>query len=265
MTGEEDQAEAGQSRRRWLGSRRWRFPVVLVALLVGLAGLTASAAGVAGLMLPRKFSGSQQAQITGWETARRWRTHPAGKIFPASVTYQLPGYSLDSGTGLSLTARRLGIARQATCTAASDPAAARVLKRRGCAAVLRATYVDSTGSMLVTVGIAIMPNLQAASAAAGQLSHGLKLGAGVRTVAFPGTLAGSFSDRQRQLSWAGNVGPYLVMSTAGFADAMPHVQLASDSYGAQEMTSVAEGVADAVVLPLGAVPPPPRCPGAPGC
>jgi hypothetical protein len=261
-------AAAAVSRRRARAAAsggRWRFGVVLGALMLGLVGLAASAAGVAGQLLPRKFSAAQQQQIMAWETGRRWLIRSAGQIFPATVSYQLPGYSLASGTGLPLAARRIGVARQATCRAATDLAAAKVLSSRGCTAVIRATYVDSTGSMVVTVGVAVLPSTAAATAAASKLSHGERLGPGVRAVAFPGTLAAWFGDSQRQLSWAGNVGPYLVMSTAGYTDGMPHVSLASDSYAAQEMTSVANGVADAVVLPLGSQPATPRCPGAPGC
>jgi hypothetical protein len=258
-------ARAAAISARWPLRGRSRLGVIIVVLLVGLVGLAVSAAGVAGQLLPRKFSAAQQQQIMTWQTARRWLIRPAGQIFPATLSYQLPGYSLASGSGLTLTAQRIGIAKQASCHAATDPAAAQVLDARGCAAVIRATYVDSTGSMVVTVGVAVLPSTAAADAAASKLSHGQGLGAGVRAVAFGGTLAASFGDPQRQLSWAGNVGPYLVMSTAGYTDGMPHVSLASDSYAAQEMTSVANGVADAVVLPLGAQPPTPRCPGSPGC
>jgi hypothetical protein len=84
-------------------------------------------------------------------------------------------------------------------------------------------------------------------------------------VPFPATLARAFGDRQRQLSWAVSSGPYLIMSTAGYADGRPQVQMSSDSYSDQEMTSFATGVAEAVSAPLGAQPLPPRCPGAPGC
>ena len=239
--------------------------MALGALVIGLAGLAVSAAGAAGQLLPRRFTAAQQQQIMTWQTAGRWRTRRAGQIFPATVSYQLPGYSLASGTGLDLTARRIGIARQAACRAATDPAAARVLERRGCEAVLRATYVDSTGSLLVTVGVAVLPSAVAAGAVAATLPHTGRPGAGVRAVAFAQTLASSFGDRQRQLSWAVSDGPYLIMSVAGYADGRPRVPLSSDSYAAQEMTSAADGVAEAVAMPLGALPAAPRCPGAPGC
>jgi hypothetical protein len=247
------------------GSGGWRIGLILLALVLGLSGLAVSAAGVASQLLPRRFSVVQQQRIINWQTAGRWRVRSAGQIFPATVTYQLPGYSLASGSGLNLTARRIGIARQSSCGAATDPAAARVLDRRGCVALLRATYIDSTGALVVTIGVAVLPSAAAAGAVAGELPHGGQPGEGVRAVAFPDTLASSFGDRQRQLSWAVNDGPYLIMSAAGYADGRPRVPLSSDSYAAQEMTSVADGVAEEVAMPLGAPPAPPRCPGAPGC
>src|SRR5258708_36972662 len=167
------------------GRAGWRRAITLTALFLGTAGLAASAAGVSAQLLPRKFTAAQQQQIMAWETARRWRTMPAGQIFPATITYQLPGYALGASAQLSLTARLVGIARQATCQAASDPAAAAVLSAGRCAAVLRATYADQTYSMLVTVGVAVMPGNAAARSAAGQLSAGRQLHPRVKAVPLP--------------------------------------------------------------------------------
>ena len=119
--------------------------------------------------------------------------------------------------------------------------------------------------MLVTVGVAVMPGAGAARSAAGALSAGQELHPGIRAVAFGGTLAASFGQRQQQLSWATSAGPYLILSTAGYADGRPEVPVSSDTYIDQEMTSLANGIADAVGAPLGVPPPVPRCPGAPGC
>ena len=242
-----------------------RLAVTLAILFVGTAGLAASAAGVSAQLLPRKFTAGQQQQIAAWEMARRWRTMPAGQIFPATVTYQLPGTALGSGSQLPLEAYRVGIARQTSCAAASDPAAARVLSADRCVAVLRATYADGTDSMLVTVGVAVMPGASAARSAASALATSRPPQPGIRTVPFRSTLARAFGDRQRQVFSAVSSGPYVIMSTAGYADGMPRVQLASDPYADQEMTSFGDGVAEAVGVPLGAQPPSPRCPGTPGC
>jgi hypothetical protein len=242
-----------------------RLGVALIAMIIGVAGLAASAAGIASQVLPRKFTAAQQEKIMAWETTGRWRLLPAGKIFPASVAYQLPAYALTSGSNLPLAAYRVGISRQATCTAGSDPAAALVLSAGGCVAILRATYTDATDSMLITVGVAVMPSATAARAAAARLADGRAPSPGIRPAAFPYTLASGFSDSQRQLSWTVSAGPYLIMSTVGFTDGRPQVAVSSDPYADDEMTSLADGLADAVQAPLGAAPPVPRCPGAPGC
>jgi len=247
------------------GRGGWRFGVTLTALLVGTAGLAGSAAGVSAQLLPRRFTVGQQQQIVGWEMTRRWRTMTAGEIFPASVSYQLPSGALGGASALSLEAYRVGIAPQTSCAAASDPAAARVLAAGKCTAVLRATYADETDSMLVTVGVAVMPGAGAARTAASALAAGPQPQPGVAAAPFRSTLAQGFGNRQRQLSLAVSAGPYLIMSTAGYADGRPRVQLSSNPYADQEMTSFATGVADAVGRPLAAEPAPPRCPGAPGC
>jgi hypothetical protein len=257
-----DEGSAAPAGRRRGG---WRFGITLTLLFVGTAGLAASAAGVSAQLLPRKFTATQQQEIMNWEAARRWRVLPAGKIFPAAISYQLPAAALDADAGLPLKAYRVGISPQTSCAMASDPAAARVLSVGHCSAMLRATYVDETDSMLVTVGVAVMPGAASARSAAGALSAGQKLDPAVRSVAFRGTVAASFGQREQQLSWATSAGSYLILSTAGYADGRPEVPVSSDTYIDQEMTSLANGVADAVGAPLGASPPVPKCPGAPGC
>jgi hypothetical protein len=245
------------------GHGGWRFSITLIVLFVGMAGLAASAAGVSAQLLPRKFTTSQQQQIANWETARRWRALTAGKIFPASITYQVSSNTLNAGSQLALTAYRVGIARELSCEKAADAAADQVLSAGRCAAMLRATYADETDSMLVTVGVAVMPSVAAARSAAGKLSSDQE--ASVRALGFRGTLAASFSNRNRQLSWATSDGPYVIMTTAGYANGEPQVSVASDPYTDAEMSSVANGIAGAVGTPLGVQPPSPTCPGAPGC
>jgi hypothetical protein len=244
---------------------RWRFGLTLAALVLGLAGLAASVAGIAAQILPRRFSAAEQQQIMAWESARRWRATPAGKIFPASVDYQLPTFALSYTGELPLTAHRVGIARQASCAAAAEAAAAAVLDRNGCATMLRATYIDATGSLVVTIGVAVMPGATAADASIRALltPHGLR--SGVRPLAFRDTLTAGFGGAQQQFSGAIGRGPYLIMSAAGYSDDRPRVAGSADAYEDEEMTSLANGVADAVGAPLGALPPLPRCPGAPGC
>lgn len=246
---------------------RVRLGLVILAALLGVAGLVASLAGVAVQVLPRRFSAAQQHEIMSWQVASRWRSWPAGRIFPASVAYQDPSSVFGGAeSSLPLSARRLGIAPQSSCAAATDSALAQALDARGCAAVLRATYSDATDSFVLTVGVAIMRgNAPAASSlpSAGTVPAGLR--PGVEAVAFPGTLASRFGNRQRQLANAFGYGPYLVLYTAGYTDGRRRDQVSANPYIDSEMTSMASGVASAVGAKLAALPPPPKCPGSPGC
>ena len=240
---------------------RWRYRLLLTGLIAALAGLAISVAAIAVHLLPRTFSPAQQQQIIGWEMGKRWRTWPAGRIFPASIPYQLPAAALDSGAVVRLDARRVGIAPQASCRAATDPATARVLARHGCLAVLRATYQDSTGTFAVTVGVAVLPGLSQASSS----GHQLPRGSGVRAARFGHTLVAGFGGPARQLSSATAAGPYLIMSTVGYADGRHHVRESADPYDKDEMLSVANGISAWIGARIGAVPPAPHCPGGPAC
>jgi len=265
------QASDDQPRR----GARGRRAAALTALALGLAGLVISAYVMATQLLPRQFSAAQQQQIKNWEIASRWRRLPAGQIFPASVPYQLSATVLQDATPVDLNALRIGIAPQSGCgTGVTTPAAAAVLRRDGCQAVLRATYVDSTRSYVMTVGVAVLPSDAAATKASHSLSQPRltaadnaetgKLPAGILVVRYHGTAAAVF-DYSRQISASFARGPYLVMYAVGYTDSRPRVPVASDHYSYAEMTSLAQGVAQSVAYTLAAQPPSPHCPGSPGC
>jgi hypothetical protein len=237
------------------------FAIAAVAL--GVAGLAVSLLGVTTQLLPRQFTVQQQIQIRDWEIGRTWRLQPAGDIFKSTVTYQPP--SALSGGGLTLSARRVGIARQASCSAATDAAVAAVLTRNGCQAVLRATYVDATDTYVVTVGVAVFSGSAQASAAQGEVAGASQAAAGVLTVPFGGTPAAWFTDSRRQLSASKSAGTYLVFYTVGYTGKRPRLPVAADGYADSEMTSVGDGVAQAVVSVLNAPVARPHCPGTPGC
>ena len=264
----------GSRRRRGVRARR---AAAVIVLILGVAGFAVSAFGVAVQLLPRHFTASQQRQIEAWEVMRRWQTMPAGRIFPASVSYQLSAKVLKDTAPLNLDALRVSIAPQESdcAKAVTSASAAAALSRNGCEAVLRATYVDATRSYVMTVGIAVLPNAAAATsadggmtrprlAAARQASAQGRLRAGVLVVRFHGAGAGRY-DYSRQISDSFTAGPYLVMYAAGYSDSRPRVPVTQDTYSDAEMTSMAGGVAHTVARALAASPGPPHCPGAPGC
>jgi len=246
---------------------RWRRAGLLGLLALGLCGLAVSAAGVASQVLPRHFTVAQQHKIEAWEVARRWRALPESAIFPATVPYRLPGSDLYSGKSLPLTARRLAVSSPSTCRRGASPAAAEVLGRYRCAALLRATYTDATGSMVATVGVAVLSGTSAASTAEGKLDQQASGGPPnvVRPAKVPGTLANRFGDPQRQINVNSQAGPYLILATVGYANARPRVDMTDDPYLKYEMNSLAQGLDTAVTSVLGQPPRVPDCPGAPGC
>jgi len=148
-------------------SGRGRRTAAILALILGLVGFAVSATGVAIQLLPRQFTAAQQRQIEAWEVIGRWQTMPAGQIFPASVSYQLSARTLHDVAPLDLNALRVSIApQQSDCAKAMTSAVAgAVLRRNGCEAVLRATYVDATRSYVMTVGVAVLPTHAAATSA----------------------------------------------------------------------------------------------------
>ncbi len=237
----------------------------VLVLTVGLGGLAAAAVGIAHQLLPRRFTVAQQRQITNWEMERRWRALEAGKIFPVTVPYTVSGAALNGSASLTLQARRLGISPAEGCSQAVSAAAAEVLDRGGCETVLRATYVDSSGSMVATIAVAVLPAGAASkSVAAGVSSTTDGAGGWVQTFPVPGTPAAGFGDQERQLSDVAAAGPYVILSTAGFTDDRLD-QVKADDYVRAEMNSLATGLVKSARLVLGRQPPPPVCPGAPGC
>jgi hypothetical protein len=237
------------------------------ALVLGLLGLAGAIPAVMNQAMPRKFTAAQRQQITDWEYAKRWRALPAGAIFPGFVGYPPPA-TLDAGGTLTLRARRLGVAKAASCAAAADPSAAAILDGDGCATLLRATYADETDSYVLTVGVAVLPSTAKAAAAAQSLTSapaGHGLGPTVRAVRFVNTPAAAFTGSRRQLSGVVDAGTYVVLYTVGYADPRPHEQVTEDTYADGEMTSAGWGVAHAVLAVLAAPVPPPHCPGTPGC
>jgi hypothetical protein len=187
-----------------------RVAAAVALILVGVAGVGGGGAALA-LEMTRHATKAEQAAALQAEMASRWRRMPAGKIFPAAV-----GYTASDG-GAIMTARRVGIAPQASCAVAVDPTLARVLSRNGCVTVLRATYLGGSGSLAVTTGVAVMKSTAAASKAVA--SSGSAQGAGVRTFGLPGTVADLYGNRQRRaFNEIESIGPYIFLYAAGYSD-----------------------------------------------
>ncbi len=199
--------------------RRRRRPVrviVLAVLLVlGLAGVGGGAAALAH-ELTRAPTKAEMAAAVQAEIASRWQRLPAGKIFPATISYSTSDFDV------TVTATRVGIAPATSCAAALDPAVSALLRRFGCVAVLRATYVDESGTLAATAGVAVMTSAAAANGVVGisDTSPPGLTGVGVRTFSLPGTVADLFGDPQRRAFGAidASQGRYLFFWAAGYTD-----------------------------------------------
>jgi hypothetical protein len=241
--------------------------LLVIGLVAGLAGLILSAGAAAIQFLPRHFSSAQRQQIMAWEIGKRWRSWPAGRIFPSAIGYDLPGSAFGGGPSLTLSAQRVGIANQASCEDATGHAAGALLAKQGCLAVLRATYQDTTQTFAVTVGVAVMPVSPASSASKASTALNQRVGPPpwLRAVSFRRTTTAHFAGPGNKVGWSSARGPYLVMATVGYADGRPWLQQGHDTYTKSEMHSLAVGIVESVASRLGATPPVPHCPGSPGC
>jgi len=238
--------------------------MLAVGLFAALAGLIVAAGAAAVQFLPRSFSQAQRQQIMSWEIGKRWRSWPAGQIFPSAIGYTLPASAFGGDQSLALHAERVGIAAQSSCRDAAEPAAGPLLTKRGCLAVLRATYQDTTQTFAVTVGVAVMPASSAMSADQA-LKHDIGSQPWLRAVSFRRTTTAHFAGPGTKVGWSGAMGPYLVLATVGYADGRPWLRQGNDTYTKAEMHSLAAGVVESVASRLGAPPPVPHCPGSPGC
>lgn len=202
---------AGTSARPARRGRAGRVIALVVLIVVAVAGI-----GAGGTLLTRELkrgpTNSERTAAVQQEIASRWQRYPAGKIFTPTLAYS----SADSQTEFKATL--VGIAAPASCAGAVDPVVAKLLVKDGCVTVLRATYLDYSGTQAVTIGVVVMKSAAAADRAASN-NYDLPASAGLQTFTLSGTLADQFGDAQRRyFSAITSVGSYLLMSAAGYTD-----------------------------------------------
>ncbi len=161
--------------------------------------------------LTAKPTAAQRSAAAAATVAERWRSWPAGRIFPADLGYRTSLLTEE-------TARRAGIVSGTACAAGLDPALGHLAAGDGCRAALRATYVDELQGIVYTIGVLAFPSGRRAAAFLRGLPADRARVTGVRAQAFPGTASAAFSDAARQASAARQKGPYVVLTVAGYAD-----------------------------------------------
>jgi hypothetical protein len=148
-----------------------------------------------------------------------WHTTPVNTFFPSTL------HSAAAGPGGSArTWIRMGVAPAGTCADAFDPLLAKVLAPAGCVRLLRATYTDATSSNVTTVGLLVTSTDAAGMNKLSTRWNSEHLSSRSdlmpRPVAFAGTPAAGFGDKQRA-SWTVAIEtdlPVIVYAVSGFAD-----------------------------------------------
>jgi hypothetical protein len=213
--------------------RRGRLVAVIVLLILAVV---CAAGGALTLVreLTRSATKAEIAAAQAEEIATRWERLPAGKIFPARISYQ-------DEEGVTTSATLVGIAPQTSCQAALASAAYTQIRALGCTVMLRATYLDAAGALVTTVGIAPMASVSAASSAQGDLRD-QRPRAGLEAVPFAGTMSEDFGEAQRGAAGAEYYGPYLFLYTAGYTDGLP----GAAASGNLELGALGDGVLSAI-------------------
>jgi hypothetical protein len=187
--------------------------------------------------LTRPPTAVERDQAAIEEVATRWRTWPAGRIFPATLPYNLD-------VGGPEKARRVGIDPDGiTCASAVTGQLADTLRRYGCSGALRATYLDQAQGLAITVGVVAFRDERSAALAGTKLPKA----PGLRTLALPGSVVARFTDAARQTSVGRQKGPYIVLAAIGYADGRPTTKAKQKQ---TDLYTVAPQLAEDVLAPL---------------
>jgi hypothetical protein len=184
-----------QPARRSESSRRRYVFLLAACAVIALAGAVLSGVRVHAVLTAKSTAAA----------GSRWQQWSAGQVFPEVL-------------GASVT--RLGISPDTSCATAADEATGPLAARDGCLAGLRASYGDSLGGVVYTVGVFAFTDARAAAS----FWHALPPpSAGLQALTLPGTAAGRFSDQARQAGAARQAGSYVVLVADGYADGRPAV------------------------------------------
>lgn len=222
---------------------RHRTLIVSIVALAGLCCLAVAVlAGRAALAeQTRRPTAAERTAAAATAVARRWRTWPAGHIFPGTLSYTTSLADVE-------TAHRVGISADYRCAAALDSALAGRAQRAGCRAGIRASYADQLQGVIYTMGVLAFPTPGQARAFTRGLPRGHPPAAALRALALPGTASARFTDAARQAATAQWDGPYVLLTVAGYADGRPAA--ATGEYD-EPAFDAAKQLATAILTPLG--------------
>ncbi|MFC7308685.1 hypothetical protein ACFQVC_31270 [Streptomyces monticola] len=157
-----------------------------------------------------------------------WRKEPLDRLFPDSLGRNDRGLGYDGDGGESLDSpqnaswRRVGISPEKSCDKSLTSEIRRTARELDCQAVLRATYIDPTGNIVVTIALVVFPEGGGKSELADYYTVKKDREAAVMPYAAPGTPAAKWTkDRRNGADVKAAVGqhlPYAFAATAGAAD-----------------------------------------------
>ncbi|GAA2070412.1 hypothetical protein [Actinomadura alba] len=204
--------------------RRGRIALIAGLVAVGIAAVAVGGFALSG-ELTREPTARELTAAKAQELDSRWRNRTAGEIFPATVQYEFE----TAPPGAKPKAHRIGIAAASGCAQALDRQAAEILALGGCRTVLRATYVDDSGTLVSTIGIAVMPSVKNAGEVDGRLARvpgqADNRRYGLLPVGFVDTVTDRFgADQRQQLSFGNNSTPYVFFAATGWADGRKKVR-----------------------------------------
>lgn len=238
-----DISEPPPDPKRWY-ERRTLWFVVAICSVVGYLVVGILATGRVYWEFHRKPTAGELYRAATDEVRDRWRTWPAERIFPGAVPYTAEQGGVEQ-------AERVGIAPGTGCSNGIDPEPAAILKRNGCRALMRATYVDQLQGIIITVGVAAVNDERAARMAKNALTppNPTEPHATLQALSFPRTVAGRFNDAARQYAAVGQAGPYVVLTVAGQTDGRPGAAVHKKHTEAFQLApEIGGNIADALAL-----------------
>jgi type VII secretion-associated serine protease mycosin len=193
--------------------RAVRIAACATAAVAGLS-VAVFAGERAHAMESRQPTRAELSAAAAAAVAQRWERMPAGRIFPAAISYTTDLMTKEK-------ASRLGIDQGATCASAVDGTLRRLAEKDGCVAGLRADYTDQLLGAVYTVGVLAFPSAAKASSFFARIPLDAYPAAGLHALAVPGTPAALFADDARQAAAEQLAGPYVVLAVAGYSDGRP--------------------------------------------
>ncbi|OEU87196.1 hypothetical protein DB35_27300 [Streptomyces abyssalis] len=226
---------------------------VLLSVVGGLALL-----GGGGLVANTLSNANQVITNRSGYGPVMWRNERADKLFPKSLGGSKSEPQASATDPKHAAWNRVGIAQKTGCADGLSGDLADEVRKRGCKAVLRSTYVDPTGNFVATVALIVRAEGDDEDESLRRFFDSGKHG--VKAFAVDGTIAADWKDQNRNGSGGvqetGLYLPYDIAVTAGSVDGRKSGRLPAEwhnsngKWDATPWREAAKALADTVSLHL---------------